>query len=88
MVGAQGAGAGLRFRACPLGTRRLMLRDSGLWCRASGPLISRPESNNNKRNYGGRKEAELFCGYFLRMGELSAYVGRNQNPKDLKGVGM
>jgi hypothetical protein len=31
-----------------------------------------------------RKEAGLFCGSFLREGEVSAYVGRNQTLKDLK----
>jgi hypothetical protein len=31
-----------------------------------------------------RKEAGLFCGSLLRKGEVFAYVGRNQNLKDLK----
>ena len=26
-----------------------------------------------------RKKAGLFCGFFLRKGEVFAYVGRNQN---------
>ena len=33
-----------------------------------------------------RKEAGLFCGSFLRKGEVFAYVGRNQNLKDLKNL--
>ena len=28
---------------------------------------------------------DRFCGSFLRKGEVLAYVGRNQNLKDLKG---
>ena len=32
-----------------------------------------------------RKEQELFCGPFLWKGEVSDYVRRNQNLKDLKG---
>ena len=31
-----------------------------------------------------RKELELFCGPFLRKGEVSAYAGSIQNLKDLK----
>ena len=31
-----------------------------------------------------RKEAELFCGSFLRKGVVLAYAGRNQNLKDRK----
>ena len=31
-----------------------------------------------------RKEAGLFCGSFLRKGEVFAYVGRMQKSKDLK----
>jgi len=30
-----------------------------------------------------RQEAGLFCGSFLRKGEVFAYVGLIQNPKDL-----
>ena len=32
-----------------------------------------------------RKDAGLYCGSRLRSGEMFAYVGRNQNLKDLKG---
>ena len=31
-----------------------------------------------------RKDAGLYCGSRLRSGEVFAYVGRNQNLKDLK----
>jgi hypothetical protein len=34
-----------------------------------------------------RKEAGLFCGSFLRKGEVSAYVELIQNLKDLNGEG-
>ena len=33
-----------------------------------------------------RKDAGLCCGSSLRKGEVLAYVGRNQNLKDLKDV--
>ena len=33
-----------------------------------------------------RKEAGHFCGSFLRKGEVFAFVGRNQNLKDLTGI--
>jgi hypothetical protein len=33
-----------------------------------------------------RKDAGLCCGSRLRKGEVFAYVGRNQNLKDLKDV--
>ena len=33
-----------------------------------------------------RKEAGLFCGSFLRKGEVLAYVGSIQNLKELKGT--
>ena len=31
-----------------------------------------------------RKETGLFCGSFLKQGEVLAYAGLNQTPKDLK----
>ena len=31
-----------------------------------------------------RKEAGLFCGFFLRKGDVFAFVGLNKNLKDLK----
>ena len=34
-----------------------------------------------------RKDAGLYCGSRLRSGEVFAYVGRNQNLKDLKDSG-
>jgi len=34
-----------------------------------------------------RSETALFCGSFLRKGEVFAYLGRNQNLKDLKRAG-
>ena len=34
--------------------------------------------------YSDPKGAGLFCGTFIRKGEVSAYRGRNKNIKDLK----
>ena len=35
-----------------------------------------------------RKETGLFCGSFLEQGEVFAYAGLNQTPKDLKVEGL
>jgi hypothetical protein len=35
-----------------------------------------------------RKEAGLFCGYFLRKGEVFAYVGSIKNLKNVKGMSL
>ena len=35
-----------------------------------------------------RKEAGHFCGSSLRKGKALAYIGKNQNPKDLKILGL
>ena len=39
----------------------------------------------SKRSFTAiRKEAGLFCGSFLRKGEVFVFVGRNQNLQDLR----
>jgi len=43
-------------------------------------------NDGSKRSFTAiRKEAGLFCGSFLRKGEVFAYAGRSQNLKDLQG---
>ena len=43
------------------------------------------EEEGEESGVGRWKEAELFCGPFLRKVEVAAYVGSIQNLKDLKG---
>ena len=47
------------------------------WGRSKGPLRSFTAM---------RKEGGLFCGSFLRKGEVLSYVGLSQNVKDLKDL--
>jgi hypothetical protein len=59
---------------CPFGDHPLDARREHLHWRAA-PL----------RSFAAlRKEAGIFCGSFLRKGEVFAYVGRSQNLKDQK----
>ena len=47
--------------------------------------VSSAEAESSRSFTAIRKDAGLYCGSRLRKGEVFAYVGRNQNLKDLKG---
>jgi len=51
------------------------------------PRPSTREGDSRPRNTPTAWEAGLFCGSFLRKGEVLAYVGLSPNLKNLSGIG-